>query len=252
MTRVVFAACLLMAFSLASPTAGAKDPTQLLLHKGARVGIVNLMDAEVTHFHTGKVLSESFYKTHLVNWQVDSMLSDAVTQRLTQLEVVPVNMGASDALLRGRDNFFVNNSVVKGLPRDVAKQFAQFAAAERLDALIVLAPSINNSSQTGSGSAVRKTLPDYLRGWGYVTADPKEKPSLFNMTQVLLIGITPDGATLQAREWGGAYTDDWVDYEPPADPKQVPLTLLDKLQPLFSRMLVKQAAKVMDWITVTP
>jgi hypothetical protein len=247
MTKVVFAACLLLAYG---PLALAKDPTQLLLHKGARVGVVNMMDPEVTHFHTSKVLAQSFFKTQLVNWQVDSMLSDAVTQRLTQLELVPVAMGASDALMRNRDDYFVNNSVAKGLPRDVSREFVRFAASEHLDALIVLAPGLNNSSQ--AGGAVRRGLPDYLRGWGFITGDTNEKPALFNMTQVLLIGIAPDGAMLHAREWGGPYTDEWSDYVPPDNPKQIPPEQLDRLQPPFGRILARQANRVMDWITVGP
>ena len=250
MTKVVFAACLLLAGSLAGPLALGKDPTQLLLHKGARVGVVNMMDPEVTHFHTSKVLAQSFFKTQPVNWQVDSMLGDAATQRLTQLELVPVAMGASDTLMRNRDDFFVNNSVAKKLPREVAREFTQLAATERLDALLVLAPGLNNSSQ--AGGAVRRGLPDYLRGWGFVTGDTNEKPSLFNMTQVLLIGIEPDGAALSAREWGGAYTDEWSEYVPPDNPKQIPLEQLDRLQPHFGRILARQANRVMDWITVVP
>ena len=247
---VVFAALLLLAGSMASSLAAAKDPTQLLLHKGARVGIVNLMDAEITHFHTGKALAQSFFKTRLVNWQVDSMLTDAVSQRLTQLELVPIAMGPSDALLRNRDEYFVNNSVLKGLPKNVARQFAEFAAPERLDALLVLAPALNNSSQ--AGGAVRKQLPDYLRGWGFVTTDTGEKPSLFDMTQVLLISVTPQGATLQEREWGGGYTDEWTDYVVPTDPKAMTLDQLDKLQPLFARILAKQAGRALERITVMP
>ena len=247
---VVFAALLLLAGSMASSMAVAKGPTQLLLHKGARVGIVNLMDAEITHFHTGKVLAQGFLKTRLVNWQVDSMLSDAVSQRLTQLELVPVAVGPSDTLLRNRDEYFVNNSVLKGLPKEVARQFAQLAAPQRLDALLVLAPGLNNSSQ--AGNAVRKQLPDYLRGWGFVTTDTGENPSLFDMTQVLLISVTPEGATLQQREWGGGYTDVWADYVAPADPKLMTVDQLDKLQPMFARILGKQAGKVLEWITVTP
>lgn len=250
MISVVFAACLLLAGSMVSPLAVAKDPTQLLLHKGARVGIVNMMDAEITHFHKGKSLTESFYKTQLTNWQVDSMLTEAVSPHLTQLELVPVTMGASDGLMRNRDEYFVNNSVAKGLPKDVARQFAQLAASEHLDALLVLAPGLNNSSQ--AGGTLRKDLPDYLRGWGFVTTDTGEAPSLFCMAQVLLIGVTPDGAALQAREWGGGYTESWADYVAPANLKQMPLELLDKLQPAFARILAKHAGRAMEWITVTP
>lgn len=247
MHKVVFAACLLLASALTV----AKDPTQLLLRKGARVGIVNIMDSEVTHFHASKNLSDSFFKTQLVNWNVDSMLADAVSQRLTQLELVPVPLGASDTLLHDRDEHFVNNSVAKGLSKEVARQFAQLAASERLEALIVLVPALNNSAHA-AGGPYRKDLPDYLRGWGYVTGDPTSQPTLFDMTQVLLVAITPDGAKLQAREWGGGYTDTWADYVAPAEPKRPPKELLDKLQPLFGHILQRQAGRVVDWVTVTP
>jgi hypothetical protein len=250
MTKVVLAACLLLAGSVATPLAVAKDPTQLIIHKGARVGIINMMDPEVTHFHTSKVLERSFLKTQPVGWQVESMLSDAVSQRLTKLELVPVPMGASDALMRNREQYFVNNSVAKGLPREISREFAQLASTEHLDAMIVLAPGLNNSSQ--AGNALRKNLPDYLRGWGFVTGDANDKPALFNMSQVLLISTSPDGMVMNAREWGGAYADEWADYTPPENPKQIPPDQLDHLQPLFSRLLARQADRVMDWITVAP
>jgi len=250
MHKVVIAACLLLAGAIAGPFAVAKDPIQLMVHKGARVGIINMMDAEVTHFHASKVLAESFFKTHLVNWQVDSMLGDAVGARLTQLGLVPVPVAATDSLMRNRDENFLNNNVAKGLPKDLARQLRELATTERLEGLIVLGPGLNNSAQA-AGGPYRKDLPDYLRGWGFVTGDPKSQPVLFNSTQVLLIGITPDGAKLQAREWGGAYTDEWADYVAPADPKRPPLELLDKLQPLFARILIKQGGRVTEWITVT-
>ncbi len=249
MTRVVFAACLLLGLSLAPPWVLAKDPAPFALQKGARVGIVNMMEAEVTHFHTSKVLAQSFFKTQLVSWPVDSMLSDSVTARLTQLGLVPVALGASDALMRNRDDVFVNNSVAKGLPRETSRQFAQLAASEHLNALLVLVPGLNNSSQ---GGAYKRGLPDYLRGWGFITSDTNETPSLFNITQALLIGITPDGAVLSAREWGGAYTDEWHDYVASPDPKHIPPEQLDKLQPLFARILARQTNRLMDWITVAP
>ncbi len=245
MHKVVFAACLLLASALTH----AKDPTQLILRKGARVGIVNMMDAEVTHFHGSRNLSESFLVTHLLNWNVYSMLDEAVSQRLTQLELLPVPLGLPlDALLH---DDFVNHPVAKGLWREVERQFAQLAAAERVDALIVLVPALNMASHAGGGP-YRKDLPEYLRGWGYVTGDSASAPALFDMTQVLLVAITPDGARLQAREWGGGYTDLWVDYVAPTDPKRPPVDLLDRLEPLFERILQRQAARVVDWITVTP
>jgi hypothetical protein len=252
MTKVVLAACLLLACSItAAPLAVAKDPTQLLIHKGARVGVINLLDPEVTHFHGSKTLEKSFLKTQPVNWQVDSMLADALSARITKLELVPVQLAAgSQSLLRNRDQYFVNNSVAKGLPKEISRELASIATAEHVDAIILLAPGLNNSAQ--AGNAVRRNLPDYLRGWGFVTDDTGTKPALFNMTQVLLVSFTPDGVVMNAREWGGAYTDDWADYSLADTPKVTPPEQLDHLQPLFARLLARQADRVLDFITVTP
>ena len=250
MTKVGFAAWLLVLGCWVAPPALSKDPTQLLIKKGAHVGVVNLMDSEVAHFHTAKVLAQSFFKTQPMHWQVDAMLAEAVSPRLTQLELVPVPTAPSDMLLRNRDEYFVDNSVVKGLPREPSRELAQLAAANHLDALILLIPGLNNSSQ--AGGQVRRGLPDYLRGWGFVTSDQGGKPSLFNMTQVLLVSVTPKGVLLNAREWGGGYADDWADFVPPENPKQIPPEQLDQLQPLFTKLLTKQAGRVLDWITVSP
>jgi len=250
MTKVGLAACLLVLGCWGASPALSKDPTQLLIHKGARVGIINMLDSEVAHFHATKVLAQSFFKTQTVNWQIDSMLGDAVNARLTQLELVPVPTAASETLVHNRDDFFVDNAVAKGLPRELSKELAQLAATQHLDALILLTPGLNNAAH--AGSQVRRALPDYLRGWGFVTGDTNAKPSLFNMTQVLLVSTSPQGTVMNAREWGGGYADDWNDYVPPDNPKQIPPEQLDHLQPLFNRILAKQVGRVLDWITVAP
>lgn len=236
---------------LGAGLATGRDNVLLTLPKSARVGVVNLLDPSVTHFHASRVLAQSFLKMHRVNWQIDAMLADAVRQRLTQLNLVGVSLAPGDTLARNSDDYFVNNSVAKKLPRECANAFAQLASAEHLDALIVLAAGLNNSAQ--AGSAVQRSLPDYLRGWGFVTkADSASKPALFNMTQVLLIGVSAGEATLIAREWGGSYTDDWAGYVPPTDLKQMPPELLDQLEPLFARILTRQTGRLMDWLAASP
>jgi hypothetical protein len=57
---------------------------------------------------------------------------------------------------------------------------------------------------------------------------------------------------LNAREWGGAYAEDWGDYAPPANPKEIPPEELDQLQPMFSHLLTRQSDRIFERITVTP
>ena len=246
MSRGVWiAACL-----LAAGIAAGKEATPLTLPKGARVGVINMMDAEVTHLNTGKVQAQTFLKTRRVGWHPESMLMDAVGPRLTQAGLILIALAPGEALARDRDDFFVNNSVAKGLPRECARELAQLAAAEHLDAMILLAPALNNSAQAAGGN--RRGLPDYLRGWGFVTTTEGAKPSLFNVTQLLLIRAAGDSAVLQAREWGGGYTDEWLDYVAPPDLKQMPGTEVDKLQPVFARILARQADKLLESLQVGP
>jgi hypothetical protein len=240
MTKLVLGAGLAMACSLAL----GKDPAPLPLQEGERVGIVNLMDSEVTHLHNARVLVQGFLKILPVNWPLEAMLDEAVSEPLSNLGLVPVAVQPDNGLIRNLDDFFGNNSVAKGLPPQIAGEFAALAASEHVDALIVLVPALNNPSE----GAIRKGLPDDIRGWGFITDDGSEKPFIFNITQLLLIDVTRNGAVLRAREWGGNYANEWQDYTAPPDLKDIPPDELQKLRPLFARILRHQVARLTHWI----
>jgi hypothetical protein len=240
-------ACLL-AFS--APLA-ARDSTPLTLSKGARVGIISLLDPEVTHFHASKSIKDSFLKTSTVNWAVDAMLSDALKDRMTQMGLVPVPVGVTDELDHAREDCFLNGSFAKSLPKECILPFRHLLANEHIEAVIVLGPGLNNS--THAAGARRKDLPDYLRGWGFVTGDeagPGGKPALFNMSELLLIAPEPEGPALRGREWGGNYTLEWSNFLAPADLKDIPPQDLNQLQPLFAGILSRQTSRLLDQLQV--
>jgi hypothetical protein len=245
-TRWGTAALGLLTFTL---LAASQNAVSLTLARGARVGVISLLDPEVTHYHEARAIKDSFLKTHTVAWPIDSMLGDAVKDRLTQLGLVPVPLGVTEALDRGREDCFLNAALHKGLPKECSPPFAQLAGAQHVDAIIVLGPGLNNS--THAGGTRRKDLPDYLRGWGFVTGEEgAAKPTLFNMTEMLLVGLTPQGATLSGREWGGAYALDWDSFMPPADLKAIPPQELNDLQPLFESILTRQASRLLEHLDV--
>ena len=73
----------------------ASEPQVTTLPAGAHVGVVNLLDPEVTHFHASRDLKDSFLKTYTVNWPVPAMLMQVLQARLTQLGFAPVALGAT-------------------------------------------------------------------------------------------------------------------------------------------------------------
>jgi len=234
--------------ALPGAAAAASRPAELQLPAGSRVGLVNLLDAEVTHFHASRRLQDSFLRTYTVTWPVEAMLADAVRERLVRLGFVPVPVAAPEALNRAREECFLNSNLAKGLSKECLAPYAQIAAAEKVSAFVVLGPGLNNA--THAQATRRKELPEYLRGWCLVSGEGYSPPVLLNLTELILIGITPQAALLTQREWGGAPAPNWTGFVAPADLKALPDAQLKQLQPLYAALLAQQAAGLLEHIAV--
>jgi hypothetical protein len=240
-----------LAFALLSASVSAKDVSPLVLAKGARVGVINLLDPEVTHFHAAKSIKDTALHTEQVGWSVAAMLIDALKDRAAQMGLVLVPLSVTDELDRARESCFLNGNFSKSLPKDCMLPFQHLGAEEHVEATIVLAPGLNNSAH--AGSTRRKELPDYVRGWGFVTGDessPDGKPTLFSMTELLLVAPSPEGPVLRGRDWGGSYSLEWSNFVAPANIKEIPAAEYNQLQPLFAAILSRQAARLLAEIQV--
>jgi hypothetical protein len=232
-----------LAMLIASLAFAAGEPQFVELPAGAHVGLVNLLDAEVTHFHASKELQNSFLKTYTVGWPVAAMLAQALQARLTQMGFAPVAVEASSALRDAREACFLNASLAKGLPKECRRPFAQFASANHVEALIVLGPGLNNSAHAAAGR--HKELPDYLRGWSLVSGEGAGAPALLNLTELLLIRSGANGAELAARQWGGNEVQTWIGFTPPKDLKMLDDAQLDPARPLYAAMLSRQVDELL-------
>jgi hypothetical protein len=241
------------ALCMLTSTLSAKDLTPVLVARGAQIGVVNLLGSQLMHYHGARSLKDSFVKVQAVGWPVDDMLNDALNAQLAQLGLTPVPLAVTDSLARTREDCFVNARLVKGLPKECSRPLAQLAASAGVNLLIVMAPGLNNSDHTGGSR--HDGLSESLRGWGFLTHEQdgsKEKPTVFNETELLLIAITPEGATLRARQWGGDYLRQWQTYTAPTDPKEIPAGQLDQLQPVFASVLSQQASDLLTHVRVEP
>lgn len=232
---------------LGGPASG-KDVAAVTLPRGARIGVVNLLDSEVTHFHGSTDIKASFLKTQHVDWPVDSMLNEAVKQRLAQMGLEQVPVVPSEGLVRGRQEWFIDNAATKNLPKACTIELTQMAAKEHLDALLVLAPGLNDNAH--ATYTRRKDLPDYLRGWGFITT-AGAKPEVFNMTEMLLISTRGGIALLRDVSWGGAVTAlPWSSFSADPTTKEMPAEELEKLKPIYLDVLGRQAGRLLDHVEV--
>ena len=237
-TRYPAALCAALLAAIPATLPAARPPPALALPAGTRVGVVNLLDPEVTHFHASRQIENSFLKTYTVNWSVSAMLLAAVKDRLGQLGLIPVPVVAGEALRRARESCFLDAALAKGLPKECRQLYAQLAAAQDLMAIIALGPGRNDSAH--AGGTRHKDLPEYLRGWCFVTGGPDALPVLLNQTELLLVGVTASKAELIGRAWGGGGKN-WTGYQAPPDLKAFSEQQLNQLQPLYGAMLKQQA-----------
>jgi hypothetical protein len=236
---------------MTSGTAVAKDKTPPSLPKGTQVGVVNILDAEVMHYHTARQTINSYVKIQAVNWNVDEMLLTALQAQPTVANLTLTPVAPSDSLLRSRESCFVNAPLAKGLPKNCSAALVELANSANVSYLIVMAPGLNNADHSDGGARLETSA--MLRGWGFVThefAGAKDKPNLFCEVELLLIAVTPDGATLRAREWGGSYNYQWQAYTVPPDPKAFPPEQLEQLQPLFATILGRQTKDFLEQVHV--
>ena len=224
----------------ATPVPGAQ------VGAGDRIGVINLLDAEITHFHAARHVQDSYLKTYPVSWPVAGMLSEAVRERLGQLNLTGVVLDAGAALTRARETCFLDANLEKPLPKECAAAYQELATREHLAALIVLAPGLNNALHAPSD--YRRELPEYLRGWCLTSAE-QGTPAILNLTELVLIAITPRGAVLAARAWGGTAGAAAPSLAPPVDLKALTAAQLDPLQPLYARLLGEQANLLLTHLT---
>jgi hypothetical protein len=237
--------------SFAAATAyAAKPPPPLELRSGARIGLISVLDAEVTHFHAAAQVIASSLKTQPVGWRVDLMLGAVLQAPLAGLGLTAVALPPGEAVSGLREECFLDANLTKPLSKQCAAPYAAIAIAQHLDAIIVLGPGLNNALH--ADSTRRKELPDYLRGWCVLTdgRSPASLPTLLNLTEMLLIVNTPQGAVLAARDWGGVSSSSWTGFTPGPDPKQLGNAQLEQLQPLFEAMVRSQAQRLLEHVHV--
>jgi hypothetical protein len=246
-------ACLLASLTISSTPVWSKEPAPKVIARGTQVGVVNLLNAEVTHYHIAKDSNNSFLKMLQVSWPVDDMLTSALKDPLAQAGLTATPLTPTDALERARESCFVNASLENGLAKKCSAPLMEQASTGGVSYLIVMAPGLNDANHAGSNRIESVTAT--MRGWGFLTSEragPKDKPTLFNEVELLLIGVSPEGVTLQARQWGGVYTMQWQTYAPTADPRQIPSEQLDQLQPLYAALLARQARELLNQVHIEP
>jgi hypothetical protein len=218
---------------------------ELALPAGARVGIIVMMQADLTHFHVARSRTASFMRTYPISWPVSEVVDDPIAAVLHGMGFEPVFLDPSPQLWRQRQEWIISERQSDELPRAADEEIARILEAEKLEALIIVAPGLNTDPEPIEGNRLRK-LPTYVQGWGFSTSDDAEgitRPVVFNLTQMLIIGRTDELPDLIFREWGGAFLYEWAGFQPGDDVKALSAEEVSRFRPVMEDILQKQIAR---------
>jgi len=233
--RVVLLICL-AACGLAG-VASAADSAPL--PAGARVGIVDLVTNDVTHYHLGKSELTRFMRTYRAGWDAAELIDDPLMTALMGAGFQPQFIKASEALLRERDDWIVHNPRAGKLPRGAMKELGRLMTEQNLAALIVVAPGANNEPEFDARGRLT-ALPRTLQGFGFATSDEPDgikKPAIFDFTQFVVVASTGDGARFVTRDWGGNKLYDWTTFDPGENFKTLTGAQLAPMKPVLAEAI---------------
>ena len=236
--RVVLIACLASVFGIAW---GADAPA---IPAGARIGIIDIVTNDVTHYHVGRSEVNGFLRTYRGNWGAADLIDDPLAASLKGAGFQPVAVEASDALHKARESWLIQDPHAKKLPRGCLKELGRIMMEENLAALIIAAPGANTEPEFVEGNRWSR-LPGTVQGFGFSTSDEPNgitKPAVFDFTQMVVVAQTADGPRLVARDWGGNRVYDWPDFDPGANLKELSGTQLAQLRPVIAEAMKTRIA----------
>ena len=231
--RAVLIACL---FCLSGSAWAAGIPA------GGRVGIIDMVTPDVTHFHVGRAEVNNFMRTYRGNWVSADLIDDPFIASLNAAGFQPVAIAATDTLRKERRSWIIEKPRSERLPRGCMKELGRIMTDQNLAALIVVAPGANSEPEFVDGDRYSR-LPGSTEGFGFSTSDMPigtTKAGVFDFTQVIVVAKDGDGQELVLRDWGGNRVYDWAGFDPGPNLKALSDDQIAQLRPVFADAIKKR------------
>jgi hypothetical protein len=162
------------------------QPVQLQLPPGARIGILNVLEQEMTHVHVGSLRINSFTNVYPVDWNLPAYLNRTIENDLRargSYTLIPLAVNA-DAGWKQSISRNITSTVNAWMPGDLRAYLRQAVEDNRLDAVISV--SSYNSGMWEGDVCFKIGKNDGISTQGY---------GLFTRTRALsgLSGLLPIG-----------------------------------------------------------
>jgi hypothetical protein len=175
------------------------QPVRLEMPPGARIGILNLLEEQMTHVDVGSLRFGSFTNIYPVDWDLPAYINRRIESGLKargNYVLIPIAANASADWKRSMSNGIVS-AVNAWMPRGLRANLEQAAEENRLDAIISVS---SYDSGMWEGDVCFKIGKDHvvsIKGYGLFT----RRRALSRLSGLLPVGVAvfqPQPATLAA------------------------------------------------------
>lgn len=228
--RVVLIVCLV---TLCGRAWAADAPATI--RAGGRIGIIDVVTNDVTHYHAGRSDMTNFMRTYRGDWSAQDLIDVPLMNSLAAAGFEPVAVAPSDELRKERQSWIIQNPQANKLPRGCMKELGRIMMELNLAALIIVAPGANSDPEF-----VWTRLPKTVQGIGLFTSDEPNgvtKGVLFDFTQMVIVANTDEGPALMLRDWGADRVYDWPGFDPAGNLKVLTNGQVGSIRPVITDAL---------------
>ena len=247
----MFRTVLLLVMASAVGCAGF-EPVRLQLSPGARIGILNVLEQQMTHVAVGSLRFDSFIHVYNVDWDIPAYINRTIENDLKargNYTAVPLAVDARAGWRQSMsDDIF---SAVNGWMPDDLKAFLKQAAEEkRVDVIISVSSYDTRPSQEGGCFEIAKNAV-ITKGYGLYT----QTSALSNFSNLLPVGqntamsyaniivaiFQPQPGTLAAYGQAPCSKSSLPDFPWASDLQSLSPTVIQQLRPHIERLSAEAA-----------
>ena len=123
---------LLAAIAVIAGSNAMAEEMPLAIPKGGRIGIIDMMTPDVTHFHVGASPVKSFLRTYRAAWSVADVIDEPLIWSLTNIGLEPVSLQASELLRRQKQSWIMSNPQKAKLARGCLEELQRMMTEDNL------------------------------------------------------------------------------------------------------------------------
>ena len=228
----------------------------MALPAGSRVGIVNLLSADLTYYFIGVTIFQNKLTTFPVDWNIPGYFDSLLQKGLADRGFVPVVIEPSAFLRSHRTDLYASSGwfTTDEVDRVVPDEIEAWKREYGLAAVIVVSTEADKTFKIGSGfwSARYATFPDQLVDWGVIVKNPligKPIPYIYNASAPILVDLTGVEAKTYHIERGSSELIEWKEAVMPDDASGLTSTELAAARPLLEQAIDRQIGRLLQLLS---